>query len=109
MDIDLVKLGKLIEKCKDAGVSELSLGEGVCVKFNSVEAVPVVEYKDTQTTPVEDLPDEVKQAIEKNEREIDEEMLHLVDPVAWQESMLDPEGEHGVATGGDEERELSHG
>jgi hypothetical protein len=109
MEMDLTKLGKLIEKCSEAGVRKLKLGE-LEVDFDAKD-----DEESVTQIPVHPLDERVK-IITSNEesslrgeedKDFEDEMLHLTDPAAWQRRMLDPENdEDSVAVGGDEESEL---
>jgi hypothetical protein len=107
MDIDLGKLGRLIEKCQASGVSRLKIDQ---VEVTFGESSPPEEKVVQGAAPVEFTPEqieEIKKAERKEEQDFDDEMLHITDPVAWQKSQLDPEGEPSEAVGGDE-REMSY-
>lgn len=107
--IDMVKLGKLIEKCSQSGVKEIELVDLVRVKFGDV-----VSYEEKVREP--DLINfkEIDPAILKEQKELEqemdkmleEEMLHLTDPTAWQENLLKADDEKTVAYEGDQDDEL---
>jgi len=111
MDMDLTKLGKLIEKCSGAGVKKLKLGE-LEVDFDvkgdeeSVAHVPVHPLDERMKIIASN--DEAPPRGEED-KTFEDEMLHLTDPGEWQRKMLDPENdEDSVTVGGDEESELRY-
>lgn len=108
MEMDLTKLGKLIEKCSDAGVKKLKLGE-LEVDFSTKDNVADVPVQAQEKVQIISPDDEERDRAVQEDKSFEEEMLHLTDPAAWQRSLLDPENdEDSVAVGGDEESELRY-
>lgn len=119
MDIDLVKLGRLIEKCQDAGVLSIKLPAGVEVVFSGQkkteeEKIDLTthpldqKYSDLLKGPVitgEELEKEV--SLVSSVLDFEEEMLHITDPAEWQRRQLSESEDNFIAVGGDEDMELS--
>jgi hypothetical protein len=107
--IDMVKLGKLIEKCSQSGVKEIELVDLVRVKFGDV-----VSYEQGPKEPeflnLKEIDPEILKEQKELEQEMDkmleEEMLHLTDPTAWQENLLKADDEKIMAYEGDQDDEL---
>lgn len=111
MELDLTKLGKLIEKCKAAGVSKLCLsdGGGVTVEFGGNEEKESVVHVPVHRLDEKYLKSDGPSEPSPEDKSFEEEMLHLTDPAAWQRNLLDPENdEDSIAVGGDEESEFKY-
>lgn len=91
MEMDLNKLGRLIEKCKDSGVSEIKISETGCeVKFsgdNEVEAVMGFSHAPQAQMSFESTGRDDSELNEVAGEEEDS-MMHLIDPSKWQEQVF---------------------
>lgn len=107
--IDMVKLGKLIEKCSQSGVKEIELVDLVRVKFGDVvsyeEKAQEPEFLNLKQTDPHTLREQ-KEFEQKMDEMLEEEMLHLTDPTAWQENLLKANDEKIIADEGDQDDDL---
>jgi hypothetical protein len=101
--VDMTKLSKLIKECAVSGVKELELVDLVRVKFGAStvyeEKAPEPEFLNPHPVPSDDVASR-----KEFEQMLEDEMLHLTDPTAWQENLLRSESDEKIiATEGEQE------
>ena len=116
MEIDLGKLGKLVEKCKECEVTDLKINdEGVHVVFGS--SIATAQHTQIDDKEIQALIDATQKKnivvetnnpeneIEEPETDFDEDMLHLTSPVEWQARQMAHERDNTIASDGTDESE----
>ncbi len=103
-EMDLIKLGGLIEVCAEAGVRELKI-EGIEVSFGNGKPLSQVSVAEVLSEPgftkmigtdprenpeTPSLDQVVQDGVDGKADEIDfdKEMLHLTDPTAWANEVM---------------------
>lgn len=109
-NVDLIKITKLIEKCANTNVKELEIPNMLKVSFElaSLDREEPQFLNSQVPGPAQaEMPLNEQTLIDRVlDKELDDEMQHLTDPVGWQERLLSDDQTKIIADEGDQDDDL---